>query len=71
MIYIIYVACFIAGMVATLVFLATVGCSHSYQTRIHKVDHYYSDGTYRYTSWIYTNTCRHCGKVKVKNVGKR
>ena len=55
-------------MIVTLIGMLVFRCTHSYETRIHKVDHYYSDGTRHYTSWIYTNTCKYCGKVKVKKV---
>lgn len=64
-------ASFAFGVIGTLAFLLTFGCKHIYETRIHKVNHYHSDGTPKYTSWIYTNTCKYCGKVKVKEVGKK
>ncbi len=61
-------ASFMLGVLLALAGILIFGCKHDYRTRIHKIDHYYSDGTYRYTSWIYTNTCKYCGKVKVKKV---
>ena len=64
-------ACFAAGVIGTLVCMLVFGCPHNYDTKIHKVDHMYSDGTYRCTTWLYTNTCKHCGKVKVKEVASK
>jgi len=61
-------ASFALGVLLALAGILIFGCKHDYRTRIHKVDHYYSDGTRHYTSWIYTNTCKYCGKVKVKKV---
>ena len=44
-------------------------CKHDYETRIHKVDCHYSDGTPKCSKWIYTQTCKYCGKIKTKTVG--
>jgi len=71
MITIFHLACFGVGVIGTLFFMAMFGCHHTYETRIHKVDSFYSDGTYKCTYWIYTNTCKYCGKVKVKQVGRK
>lgn len=40
-----------------------------YETRIHKVYKVYADGMVKKTYWIYTQTCRYCGKIKTKTVG--
>lgn len=44
-------------------------CKHDYETRIHKVEKLYDDGMIKNTYWIYTQTCKHCGKIKTKTVG--
>lgn len=61
-------ASFMLGVLLTLAGMLIFGCKHEYKTRIHKVTHHYCDGTPHFTSWIYTNTCKYCGKVKVKKV---
>ena len=60
---------FFAGLIAALLFCLFFTCKHNYETKIHKVDCHYSDGTPKCTKWIYTQTCCHCGKIKSKVVG--
>ncbi len=60
---------FFAGFIAALLFCLFFTCKHDYETRIHKVDKVYADGMLKKTYWIYTQTCRHCGKIKSKTIG--
>ena len=60
---------FFAGFVLAEVILLVFTCKHDYETRIHKVDCHYSDGTPKCSKWIYTQTCKYCGKIKTKVVG--
>lgn len=62
---------FFAGLIVALLFCLFFTCKHDYETRIHKVEHRSALGDPTYTSWIYTQTCRHCGKIKVKEVGNK
>lgn len=60
---------FFAGFICALLIIMFFSCKHDYETRIHKVDKVYADGMIKKTYWIYTQTCRHCGKIKTKTVG--
>ena len=60
---------FALGFAAACFIFMFFTCKHDYETRIHKVDCHYSDGTPKCSKWIYTQTCKHCGKIKTKTVG--
>lgn len=63
---------FFAGFILALLFCLYFTCKHDYETRIHKVEKLYDggiDGMRKSTYWIYTQTCKHCGKIKSKVVG--
>ena len=64
---------FMLGFVLGVGFIALIfikfTCKHDYETRIHKVDKLYADGMIKKTYWIYTQTCKHCGKIKSKTIG--
>lgn len=60
---------FALGFVVACFIFMFFTCKHDYETRIHKVDCHYSDGTPKCSKWIYTQTCKYCGKIKTKTVG--
>lgn len=60
---------FFGGFVLAELIMLFFTCKHDYETRIHKVERVYDDGMIKNTYWIYTQTCRHCGKIKSKVVG--
>lgn len=59
---------FMIGFICALLYILCFSCKHDYETRIHKVEHRNTLGDPTYTSWIYTQTCRYCGKIKTKTV---
>ena len=60
---------FALGFVVAFLIFMFFTCKHEYETRIHKVEKLYADGMLKKTYWIYTQTCKHCGKIKTKTVG--
>jgi len=60
---------FFAGFIVAELIMLFFTCKHDYETRIHKVEKVYADGMIKKTYWIYTQTCKHCGKIKTKTVG--
>lgn len=60
---------FALGFVVACLIFMLFSCKHDYETRIHKVEKLYDDGMIKSTHWIYTQTCKHCGKIKTKTVG--
>lgn len=65
----ILVPVFFAGFIVALLFCLFFTCKHDYETKIHKVDCHYADGSPKCTKWIYTQTCKYCGKIKSKTIG--
>lgn len=60
---------FVLGVGLITIIFMWFTCKHDYETRIHKVEKVYADGMLKKTYWIYTQTCKHCGKIKTKTVG--
>lgn len=52
------------GIVATLLYLIKFGCIHKYETIDQNVVKYFHNGS-NATKIVYTNRCKHCGKLKM------